>query len=123
MHLKHLQAVLKKFDPTSTSNKTTMICYFQEKLLPSIWTWLDRWKRDLDAWEEVVEKAGYVETKANLQLHFYIRDIDIRCLKNYHLLSKKDKKNNYRESQNEAFKDKDKAKSHSSSTSTNQPQT
>ncbi len=35
-HLKYLQAVIKEFDPTSASNKTTLIHYFQEGLRPSI---------------------------------------------------------------------------------------
>ncbi len=70
-----------------------------------------------------MEKAGDVEAKANLQPPFYIRDIDVRCPKGHRLSAKKDKKNTYREPQNEASKDKDKAKSYSSSTTANQPQT
>ncbi len=35
-HLEHLQAVLKKFDPSDAPNKTTLICYFREELCPSI---------------------------------------------------------------------------------------
>ncbi len=84
---------------------------------------MDHRRRDLNGWEEVVEKAGDVEVKANLQPPFYIRNIDVRCPKSHHPLAKKDKENTYRKPQNEAFKDKDKAKSHSSSTSANQPQT
>ncbi len=41
-------------------------------------------------WEEVVEKAGDVEAKANLQPPFNIREIDSRCPKSYCLLAKKD---------------------------------
>ncbi len=70
-------------------------------------------------WEEVVEKAGNVETKANLQPPFYIRQIDSRCPKSHHPLAKKDKEDTYREPQNEVSKDKDKAKSHNSSISAN----
>ncbi len=70
-----------------------------------------------------MEKAGDVEAKANLQPLFYVREIDSRCPKIHCPSAKKDKKDTYRELQNEASKDKDKAKSHSSSTSTNQPQT
>ncbi len=70
----------------------------------------------------MVEKAGDAEAKANLQPPFYVREIDSKCLKGHHLSAKKDKKDTYRESRNEASKDKDKAKSHNSS-SANQPQT
>ncbi len=119
-HLEHLQAVLKEFNPTSALNKTTLIRYFRERLRPSIRAQLDHWGRDLDAWEEVIEKAGDVEVKENLQLPFYIREIDSRCPKSYYLLAKKDKDDIYWELCNEAFKNKDKAKSHNSS-STNQP--
>ncbi len=70
-----------------------------------------------------MEKAGDAEAKANLQPLFYVRDIDARCSKGHRPLAKKDKKDTYREPQNEASKDKNKAKSHSSSNSANQPQT
>ncbi len=66
-----------------------------------------------------MEKVGDAEAKANLQPPFYVRDIDARCPKGHRPSAKKDKKNTYREPQNEASKDKDKAKSHSSSTSAN----
>ncbi len=72
----------------------------------------------------MVEKAGNVEAKANLQLPFYVREIDIRCLKGHRPSVKKNKKDAYRKLRDEAFnKDKDKAKSHNSSTSANQSQT
>ncbi len=48
-HLEHLQAVLKEFDPTNAPNKTTLICYLQERLYPSIQAQLDHWRWDLDA--------------------------------------------------------------------------
>ncbi len=122
-HLEHLLAVLKEFDPTGAPNKTTLIHYFEEGLRPSIRAQLDHWRQDLDAWKEVVEKAGDTQAKANLQPPFYVRDIDARCLKGHCLSARKTKKDTYWEPQNETFKDKDKAKSHSSSASANQPQT
>ncbi len=69
-----------------------------------------------------MKKAGDIEAKANLQPPFYVRDIDTRCPKCDHPLSKNDKEDTYREPQSEASKDKDKAKSHNSSTSANQNQ-
>ncbi len=115
--------MLKEFDPSGTPNETTLIRYFREGLRPSIRAQLDHRGRDLDGWDEVVEKAGDIEAKANLQPPFYVRDIDVRCPKGHHLSAKKDKEDTYQEPQNKASKDKDKAKSHSSSISANQPQT
>ncbi len=72
----------------------------------------------------MVEKAGDVEAKANLQPPFYIRKIDSKCLKDYRPLAKKDKEDTYWEPRDETSnKDKDKAKSHNFSSSANQPQT
>ncbi len=69
-----------------------------------------------------MEKTGDVEAKANLQPHFYVRDINARCPKGHRLSSKKDKEDTYRKPQSKTSKDKDKAKSHNSSTSANQHQ-
>ncbi len=82
-HLEHLQAVLKKFDPNGTPNKTTLKRYFREGLRPSIQAQLDHRGRDLNGWEELVKKVGDVEAKANLQSPFYVRDIDTRCPKSH----------------------------------------
>ncbi len=123
IHLEYLQVMLKEFDPSDAPNKTTLIRYFRERLCPSIRAQLDNRRRDLDSWEEVMEKVGDVEAKANLQPPFYVRDIDARCPKGHRPSSKKDKEDTYREPQNEASKDKDKAKSYRSFTSANQPQT
>ncbi len=68
----------------------------------------------------MVKKAGNIKAKANLQPPFYIMEIDSRCPKSHRPLAKKE--DTYRESRNEAFKDKNKAKSQTSS-SANQPQT
>ncbi len=83
---------------------------------------MDHRRQDLDAWEEVVEKVGDVEAKANLQPPFYVREIDSKCPKGHCLLAKNDKKDTYWEPCNEASKDKNKAKSQTSS-SANQLQT
>ncbi len=115
--------MLKEFDPTSASNKTILIRYFREGLRPSIRAQLDHQGQDLDGWEEVVEKAGDAEAKANLQPPFYVRNIDAKYPKGHLPSTKKDKEDTYQEPQNEASKDKDKTKSHNSSTSANQPQT
>ncbi len=77
---------------------------------------MDHQGRDLDVWNKVVKKTRYIEVKANLQLPFYVREIDIRYPKGHHLSAKKDKKDIYWEHYNEASKDKNKTKSHNSST-------
>ncbi len=106
--------MLKKFNPTGAPNETTLIRYFRKELYPSIRAQLDYRGRDLDAWEEVVEKAGDIEAKANLQSPFYVRDIDARCPKGHRLSAKKDKEDIYRELCNEASKDKAKSQTSSS---------
>ena len=67
----------------------------------------------------MVEKAGDVEAKANLQLPSYVWEIDSRFPKSYCPSSKKDKKDIQQEYYDEASKEK--AKSQTFST-TNQPQ-
>ena len=65
-HLEHLQAVLREFDSAATPNEETMIRYFREGLKPFIRAQLDAQGRDLDSWEEAVEKAVNAEAKALL---------------------------------------------------------
>ncbi len=76
--------------------------------------------QDLDAWEEVVEKAGNAEAKANLQPPFYFKEIDSRYPKGHHPLAKKE--DTYWEPCDETSSNKNRAKSQISS-SANQPQT
>ena len=60
-----------------------------------------------------MEKVGNAKVKANLQLPFYIREIDFKYLKGYCLSAKKDKKDANWEHCNKAFsKDKKKVKSY-----------
>ncbi len=70
-------------------------------------------------WDEVIEKAGDIKAKINLQSLFYVREIDARCPKGHCPLVKKNKEDTYRKHCNETSKDKEKAKSYNSS-STNQ---
>lgn len=56
-----------------------MIQYFLESLRPFIRVQLDSQGRELDFWEEVVEKAFNAEVKALLQLSSSTRKIDSRC--------------------------------------------
>ena len=56
-----------------------MIRCFREGLRPSIRAQLDARGRDLDSWEEAVEKAVNAEAKALLQSSASTRDMDSRC--------------------------------------------
>ncbi len=112
--------MLKELYPTGAPNESTLICSFREGLRPSLRAQLDHQERYLDAWEEVMEKPSDVEAKTNLQPPFYVMDIDVRCPKGHRLSAKKDKEDTYRESRDEASKDKAKFQT---SSSANQPQT
>ena len=66
-HLENLQADLWEFDPAATPKEEILIRCFLEDLKPSIRVHLDARGRDLDSWEEAVEKAVNVEAKTLLQ--------------------------------------------------------
>ena len=72
--------------------------------------------------EEVGEKAGDVEIKANLQLCFGIWEIDFRCPRDHRLSVKKNKENANQELWDRDHKNKDKTKSHNFFSIKNQPQ-
>ena len=78
-HLEHLQAVLREFDSVAAPNDDSLIRYFREGLRPSIRAQLDARGRDLDSWDEVVEKAVDAEAKASLQLYSRTREMDSKC--------------------------------------------
>ena len=78
-HLEHLQAVLREFDSAATPNDEIMIRYFWEGLRPSIRAQLDARGRELDSWEEAIEKAIDAEAKASLQPPSILREMDQRC--------------------------------------------
>ena len=56
-----------------------MIRYFREGLRPSIRAQLDARGRELDSWEEAIEKAIDAEAKASLQPPSILREMDQRC--------------------------------------------
>ncbi len=112
--------MLKEFHLTGAPNETTLIRYFRDGLRPPIQAQLDYRGRDLDVWEEVMEKADDVKAEANLQPPFYVKDIDARCPKDQHPSAKKDQEDIYQEPRNETSKDKTKSQT---SSFANQPQT
>ena len=65
-HLEYLQVVLREFDFVAAPNEGIMIWYFWESLRPSIQAQLDVKDRDLDSWDEVVNKTVDAEAKASL---------------------------------------------------------
>ena len=116
-HLKHLQAVLREFDPAATPNEEIMIRYFQEGLRPSVRAQLDARGRDLDSWEEAVEKAVNAEAKALLQSSSSICDMDSRCPKG-NRPAKKDEKDSKNKSTDSASADTSSGKQSSSTQQT-----
>ena len=78
-HLEHLQTVLREFDSVAAPNDDSLIRYFREGLRPFIRAQLDARNRDLDSWDEVVEKAVDAEAKVSLQLHSRTREMDSKC--------------------------------------------
>ena len=79
-HFKHLQSILTEFDSIGAPTETTIIQYFREGLKPPIKAKIDPCDRELDSFEELVEKAIEVEAKAALRPGFYARETDHRCL-------------------------------------------
>ena len=90
-HLEHLQAVLREFDSVAAPNKDTMIRYFREGLRPSIRAQLDIKDRELDFWDEVVDKTVDAEAKASLQALSGTREMDSRYPRGQRLTKKEDK--------------------------------
>ena len=71
--------VLRKFDSIAAPNDDSLIQYFKKGLRPSIRAQLDAQGRDLDSWDEVVEKIVDAEAKASLQLYSRTREINFKC--------------------------------------------
>ena len=90
-YLKYLLVVFWEFDPAATPSEEIMIRYFREGLRPSVRAQLDTWGRDLDFWEEPVEKAVNAEAKAMLQSSFSTCEMDSRCPQEYKPVKKEEK--------------------------------
>ena len=65
-HLEHLQAVFREFNLGAAPNERIMIRCFLKDLKPSVRAQMDALSRDLNSWEEAVEKAVNAEVKAML---------------------------------------------------------
>ena len=78
-HLEHLQAILREFDAVGAPTETSLIRFFREGLKPSITAQMEQRGRELDSWDQMVEKAIDAEAKASLQPASFIREMDQRC--------------------------------------------
>ena len=67
---------MREFDFIAAPNNDSLIRYFREGLQPFIRAQLDARGRDLDSWDEVVEKIVNAEAKTSLQLHSRTSKID-----------------------------------------------
>lgn len=66
-HLEHLQAILIEFDADGAPEKSDLIRSFREGPKPSIKAQMEQRGRELDSWDELVEKAINAEAKTSLQ--------------------------------------------------------
>ena len=78
-HLEHLQSILLEFDADGAPREPTMIRYFREGLKPSIKAEIDQRDRELDSFEELVQKAVNAEAKAALRPCSTTREMDQHC--------------------------------------------
>ena len=78
-HLEHLQSILLEFDAEGAPEESDLIRFFREGLKPSIKAQMEQRGRELDSWEELVEKAIDAEAKASLQPQSILREMDQRC--------------------------------------------
>lgn len=78
-HLEHLQAILIELDADGAPEDSDLIRFFREGLKPLIKAQMGQRGRELDSWDELVEKAIDAEAKASLQPTSIIREMDQRC--------------------------------------------
>lgn len=75
-HLKYLQAILIRFDTDGAPDKPTPIRFFYKDLKPFIKAQIEQNGRELNSWEELIEKTIDVKAKSILQSPSSIRKID-----------------------------------------------
>ena len=74
-HLEHLQSILLEFDTDGALEESDLIRFFREGLKPSVKAQIEQKGRELDSWEELVEKAIDAEAKASLQPPSFLRSV------------------------------------------------
>lgn len=75
-HLKHLQSILLKSDPTRAQTKLIMLKYFQKDLKLSILAELEYQNLELKSFDQIVKKIVNVKAKTALRLHSGTHKID-----------------------------------------------
>ena len=86
--------VFREFDPDAAPTGRIMIRCFLEGLKPSVSAQMNTRSRDLNSWEEAVEKAVNVEIKTMLQSSASTRDMDSRCSRGNRPAKKEEKDSN-----------------------------
>ena len=74
--LKYLQSILIELDPDYASKEGTMIEYFWKGLCPSVQVKIEQCGRELNSFEEIIEKAVDTEAKVALRPCSYSCNID-----------------------------------------------
>ena len=78
-HLEYLQSILIEFDPKCAPEEGTMIWSFREGLRPLVRVKMEQLGRELNSFEELVEKAVDAEAKTALRPHSYACKTDQYC--------------------------------------------
>ena len=78
-HLEYLQSILIDSDADGAPEESDLIRFFLERLKPLVKAQMEQRGRELDSWDELVEKAIDAEAKASLQPPSFIREMDQRC--------------------------------------------
>ena len=78
-HLEYLQFILLEFDTDRAPKEGTMIRYFRDGLIPSIWAEMEQCRRELNSFKELVEKAIDAKARAALRPRSYARETDQHC--------------------------------------------
>ena len=78
-HLKHLRSILLEFDTDGAPGESTMIRYFREGLKPSIRAKMEQCGRELDSFEDTIQKTVNVEAKAAFGPRSAACEIDQHC--------------------------------------------
>ena len=80
-YLEYLQSILIEFDSKWAPKEGTMIWYFRKVLRLSVIVEMEQRGRELDSFEELVEKVVDAEAKAALRPCSYARKTDQHCLR------------------------------------------
>lgn len=103
-HLEHLQSIHIEFDADGAPEESDLIRFFREGLKPLVKAQMEQRGREIDSWEDLVEKAIDAEAKASLQPPSSIREMDQRCPRGNRLAHTTVAKSSTRDPQEEPYK-------------------